>query len=155
MGLDTLQHVESAPTRAWTCAPCIGSWILTHCATSESESRSVVSDSLRPHGILQARMLEWVAFPFSRASFQPRDWTQVSCLSGAFYQLSHKGSPGILEWGAYPSPVDLPNPGIELGSPTLQADSLLTEFASREVPNSFFFFFFLREDLCSTVLSLP
>ena len=107
------------------------------------------------HGILQARMLEWVAFPFSRASFQPRDWTQVSCLSGAFYQLSHKGSPGILEWGAYPSPVDLPNPGIELGSPTLQADSLLTELASREVPNSFFFFFFLREDLCSTVLSLP
>ena len=30
------------------------------------------------HGILQARTLEWVAFPFSRGSSQPRDWTQVS-----------------------------------------------------------------------------
>ena len=30
------------------------------------------------HGILQARILEWVAFPFSRGSFQPRDQTQVS-----------------------------------------------------------------------------
>ena len=30
------------------------------------------------HGILQARILQWVAFPFSRGSFQPRDRTQVS-----------------------------------------------------------------------------
>ena len=43
---------------------------------SESESHSAVSDSLQPlgliHGILQARILEWVAFPFSRGSSQPR-----------------------------------------------------------------------------------
>ena len=32
------------------------------------------------HGILQARKLEWVSFPFSRGSSQPRDWTQVSCI---------------------------------------------------------------------------
>ena len=40
---------------------------------TESESRSVVSNSLLPswtvHGILQARILEWVAYPFSGASF--------------------------------------------------------------------------------------
>ena len=30
------------------------------------------------HGILQARILEWVIFPFSKISSQPRDWTQVS-----------------------------------------------------------------------------
>ena len=30
------------------------------------------------HGILQARKLEWVAFPFSRSSSQPRDRAQVS-----------------------------------------------------------------------------
>ena len=30
------------------------------------------------HGMLQARILEWVAFPFSRQSFQPRDQTQES-----------------------------------------------------------------------------
>ena len=33
----------------------------------------------------------------------------------------------ILEWVAIPSPEDLPDPGIELGSPTLQADSLPSE----------------------------
>jgi len=33
------------------------------------------------HGILQARILEWVAIPFSRDLFQPRDWTRISlCL---------------------------------------------------------------------------
>ena len=37
------------------------------------------------HGILQARILEWVAIPFSRGSSQPRDWTQVSCIAGGFF----------------------------------------------------------------------
>ena len=37
------------------------------------------------HGILQARILEWVAFPFSRVSSQPRDWTQVSHIAGGFF----------------------------------------------------------------------
>ena len=36
-------------------------------------------------GILQARILEWVAFPFSRASSQPRDRTQVSHIAGGFF----------------------------------------------------------------------
>ena len=34
------------------------------------------------HGILQARILEWVAIPFSRGSLQPRDQTQVSRIAG-------------------------------------------------------------------------
>ena len=33
------------------------------------------------HGILQARILEWVAIPFSRGSSQPKDQTRVSCIS--------------------------------------------------------------------------
>ena len=37
------------------------------------------------HGILQARILEWVAFPFSRGSSQPRDQTQVSRTAGGFF----------------------------------------------------------------------
>ena len=37
------------------------------------------------HGILQASILEWVAFPFFRWSSQPRDQTQVSCLAGGFF----------------------------------------------------------------------
>ena len=60
-------------------------------------SRSVASDSLRPHdcsppdfsvhGILQARILEWIAIPFSRGSFWPRGWTQVSCILGRFFTI--------------------------------------------------------------------
>ena len=54
------------------------------------ESHSVMSDSLRPmdyivHGILQARILEWVAVPFFRGSFQPRDQTEVSHIAGRFF----------------------------------------------------------------------
>ena len=37
------------------------------------------------HGILQARILEWIAFPFSRGSSQPRDQTQVSHIAGGFF----------------------------------------------------------------------
>ena len=37
------------------------------------------------HGILQARILEWVAFPFSRGSSQPRDQTQASRIAGGFF----------------------------------------------------------------------
>ena len=54
------------------------------------------------HGILQTRILERLAFPFSRGSSQPRDRTQVSHIAGGLYQLSHKGNPRILEWVAYP-----------------------------------------------------
>ena len=66
---------------AWASAspPADGSWSLPlprSCCGAKcvkvSESHSVVSDSLRPHGVLQARILEWTAFPFSRGSPQPR-----------------------------------------------------------------------------------
>ena len=39
------------------------------------------------HGILQARILEWVAFLFSRESSQPRDQTQVSRIAGRFFTI--------------------------------------------------------------------
>ena len=37
------------------------------------------------HGILQARILDWVAFLFSRGTSQPRDPTQVSLIAGGFF----------------------------------------------------------------------
>ena len=37
------------------------------------------------HGILQARILEWLAIPFSRESSWPRDWTWVFCIAGRFF----------------------------------------------------------------------
>ena len=39
------------------------------------------------HGILQARILAWVAIPFSRGSSQAGDWTQVSCTAGRFFTI--------------------------------------------------------------------
>ena len=45
------------------------------------------------HGILQARILEWVAISFSRGSSWPRDWTFISCIERQIlYCLNHKGS---------------------------------------------------------------
>ena len=53
------------------------------------------------HGILQTKILEWVAISFSRESSLPRDWTQVSCIVGRFFPFwatsealdtSHKNS---------------------------------------------------------------
>ena len=70
---------------------------------SESESRSVMSDSLQPmdwtvYGILQARIWEWVAFPFSRKSSQPRPPAlQVDSLPA-----EPQGKPKNKEWVAYP-----------------------------------------------------
>ena len=57
-----------------------------------------MSDSLQPHGlsatpgssvhgILQARLLEWLAIPFFKWSSQPRDWTWVPCLAGRFFTV--------------------------------------------------------------------
>ena len=55
------------------------------------------------HGILQERILEWVAMSSSRGSSQPRDQTQVSLIVGQDSLPSHPpGSPRTLEWIAYP-----------------------------------------------------
>ena len=67
-----------------------------------SESCSVMSDSLWPqglytvHGILQVRILEWVAYPFSRGLFltQESNWGLLHCRR-ILYQLSYLGSPTI------------------------------------------------------------
>ena len=62
-----------------------------------SISHTVMSNSFDPtehslpgssvHGILQARILEWVAIPFSRGSPWPRDWIQVSFIVEGFFTI--------------------------------------------------------------------
>ena len=80
------------------------------------------------HRILQARILKWVAFPFSRRSSQPRDQTQVFHISDRFFtSWAKKKALRILILVTSPFSMDFPNPGIELGSPALQMDSLPTE----------------------------
>ena len=69
----------------------------------KSLSRRTFCDPMdyRVHGILQARILEWVSFSFSRGSSQPRDRTQVSCIAGGFFNsldsdlwIRHRGEDG-------------------------------------------------------------
>ena len=83
-------------------------------------------------GILQARILEWVAVPFSRGSSQPRDRTQVSHHAGRFFTIwATREAQEYWSGWPVPSPVDLPDPGIEPGSPALQADSLPTKLPGK------------------------
>ena len=143
------------------------------------------------HGIFQARILEWVTFPFSRGSSQTRNRTQVSCIAGRFfiswgtreakqnklvkgktsqiisfklkaknvqcnqrlkrkkkgksmtlwdhigYRLPSASVHGISKqecWSGlpFPSPGDLPDPGIEPRSPALLADDLPTELRGKQ-----------------------
>ena len=78
----------------------------------------VMSDSLQPHGlylpgssihgIFQARLLEWVAIPFSRGSSQPRERIWVSCSAGRLFtvwatrglQGSNPHPPALEAWSA-------------------------------------------------------
>ena len=67
---------------------CEVKWVLG--SESESKSHSAVSNSLQPPWtiqpwILQAIILEWVAYPFSRGSSQPSTQTQVSHIAGRFF----------------------------------------------------------------------
>ena len=50
------------------------------------------------HDILQARIVEWVAFPFSRGSSQPRDWTHISLIAGgSFTSWATREVPHVLQ----------------------------------------------------------
>ena len=103
----------------------------------EAKIEKIQEMDYKVHGILQARILEFVAFPFSRASSQHRNQTQVSCIEGRFFTRE-----AIREaqesWCGYPmpSPADLPNPGNKPGSPALQVDSLLTELSKKPLRNA-------------------
>ena len=81
------------------------------------------------HGILQARILEWVAIPFSRVFFPIRGLNPglLHCRR-SIYQLSHKGSPRILEWVASHFSSGFPDPGIRV---FCFANSLPTELSGK------------------------
>ena len=84
------------------------------------------------HGILQARILEWVAFPFSRSS-QPRIEPRSPALQADSLPAEPPGSPRILEWVAYPFSSGSSWPRY---SPALQADSLPTELSGEPLNGS-------------------
>ena len=88
---------------------------------AKSESRSVMSDSLQPHGLYSPwnspglntgvgsrSLLQWI--------FPTQGWNSgLPHCSQILYQLSHKGSPRVLEWVAYPSSSRSSRPGNQSG----------------------------------------
>ena len=89
------------PAYCWVLPLPQGKWkrkwkLLSHVRLFETPMEYTV------HGILQARILELVAFPFSRGSSHPRSWTQVFRIVGGFFSAEPQGSPRILGWVAYP-----------------------------------------------------
>ena len=115
-------------------------------------SHYVVSDSCDPmdcslpgssiHGILQARILEWVAMSFSRGSSQPRNRTWVFCLQADFLPVSHKGSPRRLEWVAYPFSSRSSQPRYQTGVSCIAA-RFFTNWAIREALQILMTFIFM------------
>ena len=81
------------------------------------------------HGILQAWILQWVAAPFSKASSQPRDQTQVCLVAGGFFT-----SWAMREAGEYWSLFLLQGifPTQELNQDLLHCRRILTNWAIRE-----------------------
>ena len=81
----TVLGISHAPTRVCVCVLvaqlCLMICDLMDCSPPGSSV----------HGILQARILEWVAIPFSRRSSpstpRPRDQTWVSCVAGRFFNI--------------------------------------------------------------------
>ena len=68
------------------------------------------------HGVLKARILEWVASPFSRWSFQPRDQTQVSLIAGGFFTNWATGEAPLKHVNLSISPLDWEWVGASLDS---------------------------------------
>ena len=89
------------------------------------------------NGILQARILEWVAIPFSRGSSQPRDPTQVSCSAGGFFTV-WTTKQALLRMKS----LQMVKPGLKLkqfNSKNAFFTSLLCETFSRESSDSWIF----------------
>ena len=80
---DVYQKQRYFSRRSWCC-------VLSHSVRSHAMDHSLSGSSV--HGILQARILEWVAILFFRGSSWPRDRIHISCITGGFLTSE---SPGL------------------------------------------------------------
>ena len=101
----TLLCLSSKDTWNYTVCVCVCVCVYVLCV---SHSRTIARDCSPPgffvHGILRARILEWVAIPFSRGSSQLKDQTWVSNIAGRFFIIwatreitlsPHLNNPGL------------------------------------------------------------
>jgi len=98
-----LSFLRLPPTTAFWALPQIG----THHESKITQPCPTLCNpmSYRVHGIFQVRILEWVAFPFSKGSFQPRNQTWVSWITGRFLPTEVSGKPMILWSSKLNSPI--------------------------------------------------
>ena len=104
-----LGNPTASDMKVWKCQSCLTLRDPMECSPPGSSV----------HGILQARVLKWVAISCSRGSRWPRDWTQVSCFAGRFFTVwttreahdieTHSGwrnsAAQTPRWAAWPSQV--------------------------------------------------
>jgi len=75
----------ACPTLPWT--PCDPSLLVTQSYSALCDPMDWNPPGSSVHGILQARILEWIAIPFYRESSRLRDQTRVSCTAGRFFAV--------------------------------------------------------------------
>ena len=83
--VSSLHQVAYSATFTWFFCVCVCVCFSVMPNSLWSHGHSLPDSSV--HGILQTRIWEWVAMPFSRGSSQPRDWTQVSWIAGRFFTI--------------------------------------------------------------------
>ena len=84
LGGKIVNNTKSLPSGLFTCAQlCLSLCDPMDCGLPGSSV----------HGILQARILEWVAISSPRASPWSRDWTCISCMVGGFFTSQSAGKP--------------------------------------------------------------
>ena len=81
MNDSTLKQFSSSLDPPMSCA------VLSSSVMLSATPWTVAHQALLSMGILQARILEWVARPSSRGSSQPKDQTQVSFIAGGFFTI--------------------------------------------------------------------
>ena len=97
------REVKTITSSWWVNQLCICSEASVYVSAKSLQSCPILCDPMdrslpgsSVHGILQARILGWVAMPSSRGSSQPRDQTCVSCISftaGRFFTAEPSGKP--------------------------------------------------------------
>ena len=144
---------EDLPTQWWNPHLLIGKWILYPWASSKSEStsHSVISNSLQIHRLYNlwnspSQNTGVGSLSLLQGMLPTHGWNPgLPHCRQILYQVSHKGTPRFfIRWATrvtYPFSSRSLDPGIQPGSPSLQADSLPTEllgktWASREAPKT-------------------
>ena len=86
--------VSGGEDKVWCCKKqqWIGTWNIQFSSVAQlcltlCDPMNCSPPDFSVHGILQARILEWIAIPFTRRSSRPRDWTRVSCTAGRFFTI--------------------------------------------------------------------